>query len=171
MTVKMDTRMTNSNAGLQKKFEIETHLASVVSESTQALLQGGSVRLQLDKLKPQRNANLKSSIEDFEKKLNALLGAPAGFLAPPSQEVTLSRLNSESSTLYQQVWQVDAEPTSAQLEAAATVDRDRADALQRWTEFKSTELPAMNRLLRQSSVPEINLQAPIHQDEPAVDEE
>jgi hypothetical protein len=138
---------------LAKKFETETHLASVMSESTQALQQGGSIRSQLEKLNSQGSANIKSSIEDFEKKLNAVLGAPGGFFAPPSQEVTLSRLNGEASILYQQVWQADAEPTAAQLDAVSTVDRDRTDALKRWNEFKSTDLPAMNRLLREASVP------------------
>lgn len=171
LTVKMDPRVKTSSGGLEKKFETETHLESIVTESTQALKQAGSIRSQLDKLNSQANAKLKTSVEDFDKKLRALAGAPGGFFAPPSQEITLSRLNGEASILYQQVWQVDAEPTSAQLEAVKTVDRDRADVMQRWNQFKSTELPTLNRMLREANVPEINLQAEIHQDEPTVDEE
>jgi photosystem II stability/assembly factor-like uncharacterized protein len=171
LTIKMDPRVKASSNGLERKFETETHLASVVSESTQALQQAGTIRSQLDKLNSQANAKLKSSVEDFDKKLKALAGAPGGFFAPPSQEVTLSRLNGQASTLYQQVWQADAEPTSAQLQAVETVDRDRADLIQRWNQFKSTDLPNLNRILREAKVPEINLQAEIHQDEPSVDEE
>lgn len=171
LTVKMDPRVKTSSDALAKKFETETHLESIITESTQALRQAGSIRSQLDKLNSQPDAKIKSSVEDFDKKLKALAGAPGGFFAPPSQEVTLSRLNGQASMLYQQVWQADAEPTSAQQDAVKTVDRDRMDVMQRWNQFKSTELPSLNRMLRDAKVPEINLQAQIHQDEPAVDEE
>ena len=171
LVVKMDPRMKVSSAELRKKFQTESHLASMLSESTKALHQGGSIRAQLDKLNSQANARLKSSVQDFQKKLSALMGAPGGFFAPPSQEVTLSRLNGEASNLYQQVWQADAEPTSAQMTAERATDQDRADVMKRWNEFKSTELPAVNAALREAKIPEINLQAEIHQDEPSVDEE
>ena len=99
------------------------------------------------------------------------MGTPGGFFAPPSQEVTLTRMNGEASNLYQQVWQADAEPTSAQMTAERATDQDRDDVMKRWNEFKSTELPAINASLREAKIPEINLQAEIHQDEPSVDEE
>ncbi len=171
LTVKMDPRVKTPSAGLQKKFETEAHLASIMSDSTQALHQGGSIRSQLAKLTAQGNAQVKASAAEFEKKINALLGTAGGFFAPPSPEVSLSRLNGQASGLYQQVWNVDAEPTSAQLQASGTLDHDREDVIRRWNEFKQTELPAMNRLLRQANIPEINPQALIQQDEPAVDEE
>ena len=74
LTVKMDPRVKTSTRGLQKKFETEAHLASIMSESTQALHQGGSIRSQFDKLNAQGNAQVKTSAADFEKKLNALMG-------------------------------------------------------------------------------------------------
>ncbi len=171
LVMKMDPRVKASSAELQKKFQTESHLASIVNESTKALQQAGSIRAQLDKLNSQGNTRLKSSVEDFQKKLSALVGAPGGFFAPPSQEVTLSRLNGEASNLYQHVWQADAEPTSAQIAAESATDQDRADVMKRWNEFKSTDLPTINAALREAKIPEINLQAEIHQDEPSVDEE
>jgi hypothetical protein len=171
LTVKMDPRVTTAADGLQKKFEAEAHLASIMSESTQALHQGASIRSQLDKLSEKGNAQVKASGTEFEKKLNALLGTAGGFFAPPSPEASLSSLNGQASGLYQQVWQVDAEPTAAQLQASATIDHDREDVMRRWNEFKQTDLPAMNRLLRQANIPELNPQAAIQQDEPPGDEE
>ena len=50
LTIKMDPRVKTSAAGLQKKFEAETRLASMMTESAQALLQGGSIRTQLEKV-------------------------------------------------------------------------------------------------------------------------
>jgi hypothetical protein len=171
LTIKMDPRVKISAAGLQKKFQAETRMAAAMTETAQALLQGNSIRAQLDKVSAQANASTKDAIEAFEKKLSAVLGASGGFFAPPSQEVTLSRVNGQAGTLYAQVWGADAEPTSSQLEALSATERDRAEVLQRWNEFKNTDLPALNRLLRESKVPEVQLEKDVHQDETQVDEE
>ena len=57
------------------------------------------------------------------------------------------------------------------MEALAATEHDSADVLKRWSEFKSADLPALNRLLRESKVPEVQLEADIHQEEPQMDEE
>jgi hypothetical protein len=167
----MDPRVKTPVAGLEKKFQAETRMASIMSESAQALIQGASIRVQLEKLGPQANASTKDAIEASQKKLTALLGAPGGFFAPPSQEVTLGRVNGQAGTLYQQVWQADAEPTSSQMEAISATEHDSSDVLKKWTEFKSADLPALNRLLRESKVPEVQLESDLHPEEPQVDEE
>jgi photosystem II stability/assembly factor-like uncharacterized protein len=171
LTIKMDPRVKTSTAGLEKKFRTEMRIASILSESTQALLQGSSIRAQLDKLNAQANNPAKDAIAAIDKKLSGLLGAASGFFAPPSQEASLSRVNGQAGTLYQQIWPADAEPTAAQLVALSATEHDSADLLKRWNEFKSTDLPALNRLLRESKVPEVQLEADFHQDEPQVDEE
>jgi hypothetical protein len=167
----MDPRVKTSAAGLQRKFQAETRLASIMTETAQAQLQGGSIRAQLEKLTAQANASSKENIETLQKKLTALLGAPGGFLAPPSQEVALGRVSGQADTLYMQVWQADAEPTSAQMEALAATGRDSADVLKRWNDFKNTDLPAFNHLLRESKLPEVTWEADPHQEESQVDEE
>jgi len=50
-----------------------------------------------------------------KNKLAAVLGAPAGFAAPPADAVTLTRVNGQVTTLYGQVWQADSEPTQRNL--------------------------------------------------------
>jgi hypothetical protein len=171
LTVKMDPRVKTATAGLEKKFQVEMRLASLMSESAQALLQGGSIRAQLEKLSAPANTPAKDAIEAFQKKLNAVLGAPGGFFAPPSSEVTLARVNGEASTLYQQVWQADAEPTSSQMEALSVTEQDSTAALKSWSDFKDADLPTLNRLLRESKIPEVQLEADLHPEEPQVDEE
>jgi hypothetical protein len=167
----MDPRVKATAADLDKKFQAETKLASVMTESAQVLLQGGSIRAQLEKVNAQASGSAKDAIAAFEKKLNALLGATGGFFAPPSAEVTVARLNGQAGTLYQQVWQVDAAPTTSQMDALAATQHDGTDVLKRWSEFKNADVPALNRLLRESKVPELQLEADLHQDEPQVDEE
>ncbi|HEV2397849.1 MAG TPA: glycoside hydrolase [Candidatus Sulfotelmatobacter sp.] len=171
LTIKMDPRVKTSFAALQKKFESETRLAAIMNETNMALKQGGSVRAQLEKLKGVDSPETKSAVSEFEKKLDALVGAPGGFFAPPSPELTLSRVSGEAGTLYQEIWQADAEPTSSQNDAFSTVEKSSADVLKRWAEFKNTELPGLNRRLRDAKIPEINADAEFHQIESLGDEE
>jgi photosystem II stability/assembly factor-like uncharacterized protein len=171
LTVKMDPRVKVPLLALQKKLKAETRLASMMGESSQALLQGGSIREQLEKLSTQASAPTTEAIQAFQKKLTALMGAPGGFFSPPSEEATLSRVNGQASTLYQQMWQADAEPTTSQIAAVATAERDHAAVLQRWKALTSSELPALNRSLRDSKAPEIRIESDLHQEEPQVDEE
>ncbi|HZC21873.1 MAG TPA: glycoside hydrolase, partial [Candidatus Binatia bacterium] len=171
LTIKMDPRVKTSLAGLQKKFQAENHMAAIVDESSRAVLQAGSIRDQLDKLGAQADAGAKPTIEDAQKKLTSLLGASGGPFAPPSQEPTLTRLNGAASSLFGEIWQADTEPTAAQLQALAATDHESADLLKRWSEFKSSDLPVLNRQLRQSKVQEIMIDSDPHHDEPMADEE
>ena len=171
LTVKMDPRVKTSPAGLKKKFEAETLLASLMTRTNQAMTQGASIRAQLDKLNASANSDVKNAVAEFEKKLNALLGASGGFFAPPSPEPTLSRVNGEASTLYQQIWQVDAEPTSAQSNAISATDHASDEVLQRWESFRNNDLPVLNRLLREAKIPEVHAETDFHEPETDVDEE
>ncbi len=123
LTIKMDPRIKISSAELQKKFEAETQMASVMTESTTALLQGGAIREQLEKLQGSEPSS-KVDVESYQKKLAAVLGAQGGFFAPPSTDVTLSRVSGEAATLYQEVWSCEAAPTPAQAEAIAATGRE-----------------------------------------------
>jgi len=171
LLVKMDPRVKTPVAGLQKKFQAEMRLASALGDTSDAVIQAGSIRAQIDKLSPEASAHAKDAIAELQKKLDALQGAAGGFGAPPTQEVTLGRVNGEAGTLYQQIWQVDAEPTSAQMAATESVEHESADLLKRWNEFKSADLPALNRVLRESQAPEISLQVNLNHDESEMDEE
>jgi hypothetical protein len=169
LSIKLDPRLKVSAAALQKKFDQEKALASILNETSMAAQQGSSIRIQFEKLDAEDKN--KQATEEFEKKLNAVLGTAGGFFAPVAQEVTLSRVNGEAATLYQQVWQVDAEPTAAQLEAAGKTKRESADVLKRWEDFRRMELPAFNRLLKESGIPEIDIHADLTQEEVEIDEE
>ena len=170
LTIKMDPRVKTPALGLEKKFKAEGHLSSIMTDSAQALRQGNSTREQVEKLKGQAGVP-EEGIQSFQKKLTALLGASGGFFAPPSEEVTLSRVHGQASGLYEQVWQVDTEPTTSQTAAVSAVEHDSVDVLQRWHAFTSTDLPALNNLLRDAKVPEVHLEPDAASAEPQVDEE
>ena len=169
LTVKIDPRVKTSAAGLQKKFQAEMKLSSIASEVAEAEMQGNSIRTQIENLSPEAVAKIKMALEPVQTRLGELLGTPGGFFAPPSKEVTLSRVNGEASTLYQQVWQSDAAPTAAQMQAVAAIDRDSADVMKQWKEFKAAELPALNRALHEARSPGIDPAMEFHQEEVEVD--
>ena len=172
LTVKMDPRVKTSLAELQNKFQAEKQLASVMTQTDQGLSEGASIRAQLDKLKASASTDVKNAVADFEKKLTQVLGAPGGgFSAPASSEATLSRVNTEAGTMYQQVWQVDADPTSSQNAAISATERASNDVLKRWIDFRNHDLPGLNQLLRAAQIPEIHAEADFHRDESESDEE
>jgi photosystem II stability/assembly factor-like uncharacterized protein len=170
-TVKMDPRVHVSAASLTKKFQVEAQLASLLSKTSKAVIQAGSIREPLQKLSQQATEATRDSIQAFQTKLAAILGGPSGFGAPPSNEVTLTRMNSQVSGLYGQIWQADAEPTLAQSEAVAAVERDATDAMKRWETFKTTDLLALNRVLRSANLPEIQVESDPQHEETLMDEE
>jgi hypothetical protein len=171
LTVKMDPRVKVSDADLQEKLQSELKLSSIMDQSNQALSQAASIRAQLDHLGTSSDDALKNAVAEFQKKLNEVVGAPGGFFAPPSQKLTLNRVNGNASVLYQQIWQVDAAPTSSQAEALSGTERDSATALKQWNEFKERELPGLNRILRDNHASELHPESDFHQNEVDVDEE
>jgi photosystem II stability/assembly factor-like uncharacterized protein len=170
-TVKMDPRVKTSTAGLERKFQLEMRLASLLTQTSQAVMQAGSIRDPLQKLSLQASGPTLDAVQALEGKLAAVLGAPAGFLAPPSAEITLARVNGQVTVLYGQVWQADAEPTAAQSEAATATEHDASDVIKRWDALKTADLSALNRALRDANLPEVQVEADSHQEEDSVDEE
>jgi photosystem II stability/assembly factor-like uncharacterized protein len=160
LTIKMDPRVKTVALGLKKKFDAETQLAQITSQSSQALAQGASIHDQLEKVKPQVGALASSSIDGFEKKMDSITGSgDGGPFAPPSEEVTLRQVNGSAGTLYQQVWGPDAEPTASQLQALTKTEHGSEDVLKRWAEFKSTDVPALNKVLHELKISEIQVKS------------
>jgi photosystem II stability/assembly factor-like uncharacterized protein len=169
--LKMDPRVKTSTAGLERKFQLETRLASLLTQTSEAVQQAGSIRDPLQKLTQQATGSMRDSVQTFQNKLTALLGTPAGFLAPPANENTLIKTNSEIAVLYGQIWQVDADPTTPQSEAFAAIERDAADVMKRWDVFRTTDIPALNHSLGGANLPEIKIDTNAHKDEGGMDEE
>jgi hypothetical protein len=170
-SVKMDPRVEVSAAALEKKFQLETRLASLLSETSTAAMQASSIHEPLQKLNQQATGSAHDKLQAFETKLAAVVGSPSGFAAPPADAITLARVTGQVATLYGQIWQVDAEPTASQSEALAAVERDAADAMKRWNVLKTTDLPALNRELRGAKLPEVQIESDRHKDDAAMDEE
>ena len=170
-TVKMDPRVKISAADLEKKFELESRLATLLSETSKAVMQAESMRGPLQKLTQQTSGTTLGAVKNFQNKLNEVMGTSAGFFAPPTEAATLSRVNGQLSVLYGEVWQADAAPTIAQSEAAASAEHDAPQVMQRWDALKSSDLPALNRALHSANLPELNLEPDPHIEDSDTDEE
>ena len=125
----------------------------------------------MQKLSQQASGPVLDSIQAFQNKLVAVLGTPSGFAAPPTDALTLTRVNSQIGGLYGQVWQADAEPTVAQSEAVTAVESDAVDTMKRWDALKTSDLPALNGALRGAGLPEVQIESDPHKEETLLDEE
>jgi photosystem II stability/assembly factor-like uncharacterized protein len=169
-TVKMDPRVNVPAASLENKFQLEMQLALLLSETSRAVLQAESLSEPLLKLSQQASGATRDSVQAFQNKLTAVLGASAGSAAP-SDEATLTRVNGQIAVLYGQVWQVDAPPTVAQSDASAAVEHDAQDVMKRWNALETSDLPALNRALSGASLPEVQVESDPHKDDGGIDEE
>jgi photosystem II stability/assembly factor-like uncharacterized protein len=170
LTVKMDPRVKTPALGLEKKFGMETRLASIVTQTFQAIQQANSIDAQLKKQSEQLRV-AGEAVQTFQSELAAQLGSGVGPRAADAGEPTLMRANGHASTLYGQIWQVDATPTTAQIEAIAAAERETSAAMKRWAQFKKEALPELNRKLREANLPEIQLESNLQIEEPQADEE
>jgi photosystem II stability/assembly factor-like uncharacterized protein len=168
-TVKMDPRVKISAVALEKKFQLEKRLAASLSETSQAVLQAGSLRDSLQKLSQQASGETNSSLQAFQNKLAALLGGSPG--ASTAGEITLTRVNGEVQVLYGQVWQADAEPTAAQSVAAASSESETSNAMKKWDTLKTSDLSALNQALRSANLPEVHVESDPHTDETGMEDE
>ncbi len=171
LLVKMDPRVTASATALDKQFQAETQLSSLLTSTSEAVLRAQSIEEQLEKVNVGSNASLKGLVENTKSKLEAVLGTPGGFFGPAPTQVTLQVVNGEAETLYGQVWQVDAEPTTAQLVALNQVQHDADEVLKRWNDFKTSALATLNRDLHGANLPEVEPKMNLHEVETQVDEE
>ena len=157
LTVKMDPRVKASAAELEQQFRLETRLVSMMTTSTEAVLQARSVRTQLEKLSQQATGPQAESIQALEKKLVTMLSGPEQSNAASAAQPTLSRANSDATSLYGEVGKADAAPTAAQVSATDAVERDLSIALKQWNDIKNSDLPALNRRLHGAGLPEVKL--------------
>ena len=170
LTVKMDPRVKTPAPGLERKFDLEKRLSSLVSQTSLAAQQANSIDAQVKKQsEPLRVAG--EAVQTFQSELAALLGGAAKFGGAEAEKPTLLEVNGTASTLYGQVWHVDATPTSAQLTAVATAERDGAAVMKRWAAFKKDAVPELNRKLHEAKLPEIEIESTLQMEEPMGDEE
>jgi hypothetical protein len=172
LEVKLDPRITTSQAGIEEQFHAEMNLAAMMDSGFDAAAIATSLRDQLDKLasQPVTASNQAASqapaaatpiaqdAASLQSKLKLLLEGPPpapnpGVAVAPPRPATLVRLNAELAALYGAVDNADAAPTDSQSKALAAVKHDFDGVMARWNEFKSADLPAFNNHLHSAGLP------------------
>ena len=169
LTVKMDPRVKISQAALQKKFDLDTKLASSVTETSQAANQAISAREQLQDIASTAPASLKEPIKTLSESVTELLEGSKDSSA--GSKPGLSSVNADVIALYKEVEKADSEPTVAQADAFTNVNNKLEESLRAWQELKSNQLSKLNQQLRSAGLAEIRLDLPPREPEHAQNEE
>jgi photosystem II stability/assembly factor-like uncharacterized protein len=171
LIVKMDPRVSTPLAGLEQQFQFETRLASMMTSTTQALREARSLRDQLEKLSAKTSGSTSDAVKELEKKVAALLQAPANSQGRGETKPTLTRVSGTIGNLYGAVGQADRTPTEAQANAIQETESEFSALIKQWGMLKSSDLPALNQQLHAAGLPEIQAQANLlQQDEMDSDE-
>jgi hypothetical protein len=155
LQVKMDPRVHMSQAELEALHTAQTKMAASLDELAKADLQAHSVMEQLAALP---DAALARQLSRSSAALKTILegigsNATTGAHGLPG----IDKVAAEATLLYGELEQADANPTAAQLSAAAHVQKEGTEIISRWEQFKQTQLPPMNQQIRNAHRPEINL--------------
>ena len=170
LTLNKDPRVKASQADLEQQFKLQTRLASMMTRSSEAILQARSIREQLEKLSASATSSTKEAIAALDKKIVTLLEPAGASAAATSEEKNLKDVNGDVYDLYMQVDHPDAAPTLAQEKATEATEAELAPLLKRWQEIKSSDMPALNRLLKTAQLSEIQVAIdPNLEEEPAED--
>ena len=176
LTIKIDPRVKTPLAGLQQQFRAQVDLADKMTHTSEALAQARSLQDQLEKISAQASGSLKDSIAEFGKKLAAILEPPATPATPAAPESApqkatppavksaepepaLAKVSGDISALYAEIDRADAAPTPAQAQALAAIGRNFSAVNKRWEEFKSSDIPALNRQLSAAGLPELRIES------------
>jgi photosystem II stability/assembly factor-like uncharacterized protein len=159
VTVKMDPRVEATPDDLKKLFALENKLAASVTSSAEAALEAHSIREQVDKLSNNVGtpvpAAIKDQLEKLDKQIGLLLdGSPKSSTAEATPG--LDGVAGETASLFGQVGQADAAPTSAQEQASAHAMSELDEVLPAWGKIKSSSIPEMNRQLQAAHLPALN---------------
>ncbi|MGH8278960.1 MAG: glycoside hydrolase, partial [Gammaproteobacteria bacterium] len=158
LLVKMDPRVKTPLSGLKEQCAVEVRLAPMMDRGYDAAAAAKSVQEQIQKLAGQTTGATRGSINALEKKLARIVGGPPLQAAMPSA-ITLSQVNGDVATLYQEIDRADAAPTLAQASAVSKTARDFASVMSQWEQVKTVDIPALNQQLAVHSLPVIRIES------------
>ena len=155
LTVKMDPRVKTSTADLQRQFEFSKQLYDhlIVLQTVGERLSSFSIELERTRKNAGQNASLLAQIDDLDRKLSELAGAPN---RPPGAPLELGVL-AKIQTLFGDLQEVDVAPTTQVSNAITNVNRDAQTAIERWRIIESQDIPALNKQLRAAGLPPIEI--------------
>ncbi|MBZ5547488.1 MAG: glycoside hydrolase [Acidobacteriia bacterium] len=161
LEIRMDPRVKTAAEDLHALFDLDRKIADALHRDYEAVQQIRSLRKQLKAL-PSGKASVQAA--SLEAKLAALEGDEGGygtrFLSTPEGR-TLARLNTGFSAVLSALDSADAAPTTQQTATIADLEKALNEQLSAWEQVKSKDIPEVNKQLKKSGAPELDLQKPI----------
>jgi len=153
LIIRADPRVDTPMGDLHRQFDMQMKLASMLSDSSMAVMEARSVHEQLQKL-TQADSSAAGSLKASDRKLTALLEGIEQSTVAGSP--TLVKANETIFGLYGSNGSASAAPTVAQENAASEAANDFNAVMKSWNNFKASELPQINAALRKAGQPEIH---------------
>jgi len=171
--VKADPRVRLSPGALEDQLRLATELARLLSESSRALLAARSAQAQLKSLAPA--GATADALQAWGTRLAELLGSSDKKEGGDQEKqgepkILLPALQERIATLYAEVIRSDAAPTAAQVDAAATAQREFTGIAGSWQQLQA-DLAALNATLRAAKLAPIRADLPPPRDLNAADQE
>jgi len=155
LTLNRDPRVKATLADLQQLLKLQARIDTMMTRSSEAIMQARSIRERLAKLTTQASESTGDAVKALDKKIAALLEGPGESTAAGAAQKNLKDVNAGVFTLYTAADRADAAPTPALEKAASDTEADLAPLLRRWHELKSSDLAALNRQLAGAHLAEI----------------
>jgi hypothetical protein len=145
LTLKPDPRVRASADALARQLSVQTNLAALLTQSSQALLTAQSEEAQLKALSPA--GAVAEAVRRYQARLGELTGSTEQKPADAAPRPNLKDAQEQIAGLYAEVTRGDGAPTAAQLAATATVQGTLAGLMGTWQKLQA-DLPELNRQLK-----------------------
>jgi photosystem II stability/assembly factor-like uncharacterized protein len=159
--VVMDPRVKTPMAEIEEQFNLSKSIYADTLRATAAIHEITVLR---EQLKAKSNQPPVAATGDtLESKLNKIAGAGeggrggGGGRGGPAGPPTLNSLRVQLARIEHSIQSADMAPTSAQAEAYATLAKPLNDLLDQWSALKSSDLKALNNMLRRQHLPLLQL--------------
>ena len=138
-----------TTADLRKQFELSKQLYDAWLKLEPINAELGALSTHLDELKKRAGQTpLAAQIEGLEKKLTELSGSPT--------HKSLSLLDN-LQTLFGNLQEVDAAPTTVVETATLQTVKDANSIIERWEAIEKQDIPELKRQLKQNNLPDLKL--------------
>ncbi|HEY5026891.1 MAG TPA: glycoside hydrolase, partial [Candidatus Angelobacter sp.] len=159
LTIRMDPRVKTSPAGLQQQFKLSNDLYTQLLTLSPAGEQIVDVRKQLKDLQPRATGEALTAIKALDQKLQALAGGATRRPGPGTEPPTLGGLKTKFLTLFGVFQEADVAPSTQAVAAVADLEKQLPPLMDRWNAVKAQDLPALNKQLKDASLPELKLES------------
>jgi photosystem II stability/assembly factor-like uncharacterized protein len=181
LTLTQDPRVGASTQALEEQLHLATRLATLLTDSSRAVLMARSQEAQLKALAP--TGATADAVHAYQARLRALLGpsgqeevAETGEIKVPQPETAappkgrLPDVQGHLAGLYSEVTRGDAAPTAAQIDATDASAQAVSGLLGDWQKLQA-DLPDLNKRLQTAKLAPVRADLPPPRDPNLADEE